>query len=140
MQIVPKLTSERERCRGSRARTRLSVWRAAGARHPMTYTFQFRDVFAAWPFLLQGLVTTIYLSLVTMLLGLLIGIGGAVARLNGPKWLQIAAASYVEVIRNTPLLVQLFIVFFGLPSLGLRLNAITAALISLVINLGAYSI
>ena len=106
----------------------------------VTYTFQFRDVFAAWPFLLQGLVTTIYISLVTMVLGLLIGIGGAVARLNGPKWLQVAAASYVEVIRNTPLLVQLFIVFFGLPSLGLRLNAITAALVSLVINLGAYSI
>jgi polar amino acid transport system permease protein len=46
----------------------------------------------------------------------------------------------VEVIRNTPLLVQLFIVFFGLPSLGLRLDAMTAALISLTINLGAYSV
>jgi polar amino acid transport system permease protein len=106
----------------------------------VTYTFQFRDVFAAWPFLLQGLVTTIYLSLVTMLLGLLIGIGGAAARLSGPRWLQVAVATYVEIIRNTPLLVQLFVVFFGLPSLGLRLNAITAALISLIINLGAYSI
>jgi len=105
----------------------------------VTYTFQFRDVFAAWPFLLQGLGTTLYLSLVTMLLGLLIGIGGAVARLSGPAWLRFAAASYVEIIRNTPLLVQLFIVFFGLPSLGLRLNATTAALASLVINLGAYS-
>ena len=49
-------------------------------------------------------------------------------------------AAYVEVIRNTPLLVQLFIVFFGLPSLGLRLDAMTAALISLTINLGAYSV
>jgi polar amino acid transport system permease protein len=105
----------------------------------MTYTFQFRDVIAAWPFLLQGLGMTIYLSLVTMTLGLLIGIAGAVARLNGPAWLRFAVASYVEIIRNTPLLVQIFIVFFGLPSLGIRLSAMTAGLLALVINLGAYS-
>ena len=105
----------------------------------MTYTFNFRDVIAAWPFLLQGVGTTIYLSLVTMALGLVIGIACAVGRLNGPPWLRLAVASYVEIIRNTPLLVQIFIVFFGLPSLGVRLGAITAGLLSLVINLGAYS-
>jgi polar amino acid transport system permease protein len=106
----------------------------------VTYTFQFRDVFAAWQFLVQGLGTTIYLSLVTMVLGLAIGVAGAAGRLYGPRWLRVALATYVEVIRNTPLLVQLFIVFFGLPSLGLRLDALTAALISLTINLGAYAV
>jgi polar amino acid transport system permease protein len=106
----------------------------------MSYTFQFRDVFASWPFLLQGLGTTLYLSTVTMLLGLAIGVAGAAARLYGGRFLRSAVGAYVEVIRNTPLLIQLFIVFFGLPSLGLRLDAITAALISLTINLGAYSV
>lgn len=106
----------------------------------MSYTFQFRDVFAAWPFLMQGLGITLYLSVVTMVLGLAIGVAGAAARLYGGPVLRRAVGIYVEVIRNTPLLVQLFIVFFGLPSLGLRLDALTAALISLTINLGAYSI
>jgi polar amino acid transport system permease protein len=106
----------------------------------MSYTFQFRDVFASWQFLLQGLATTLYLSTVTMLLGLAIGVGGAAARIYGGRVLRSFVATYVEVIRNTPLLVQLFIVFFGLPSLGLRLDAMTAALISLTINLGAYSV
>ncbi len=106
----------------------------------MTYTFQFRDVFAAWPFLLDGLWTTLYLSTVTMLFGLAIGVAGAAARLYGGPLLRTLVGGYVEVIRNTPLLIQLFIVFFGLPSLGLRLDAMTAALISLTINLGAYSV
>jgi polar amino acid transport system permease protein len=106
----------------------------------MSYTFQFRDVFASWQFLLQGLAMTLYLSTVTMLLGLVIGVAGAAARIYGGPVLRSVVATYVEVIRNTPLLVQLFIVFFGLPSLGLRLDATTAALISLTINLGAYSV
>src|SRR5690348_15189998 len=106
----------------------------------MTYTFQFRDVFAQWQFLLAGLGTTLYLATVTMLLGLAIGVAGAAARIYGGPILRSLIATYVEVIRNTPLLVQLFIVFFGLPSLGLRLDAMTAALISLTINLGAYSV
>ena len=106
----------------------------------MTYSFQFRDVFASWPFLLQGLGTTLYLSVVTMLFGLAIGVAGAVARFYGSAPVRSAVAIYVEVIRNTPLLVQLFIVFFGLPSLGLRLDALTAALVGLTINLGGYSI
>ena len=106
----------------------------------MTYTFQFRDVFAYWPFLMQGLGTTLYLSIVTMILGLAIGIAGAAARLYGGPILRGLVGTYVEVIRNTPLLVQLFIVFFGLPSIGLRLDALSAALISLTINLGAYSV
>jgi polar amino acid transport system permease protein len=106
----------------------------------MSYTFQFRDVFAAWQFLLAGLGTTLYLAAVTMILGLAIGVAGAAARIYGGPVLRSLVATYVEVIRNTPLLVQLFIVFFGLPSLGLRLDAMTAALISLTINLGAYSV
>jgi polar amino acid transport system permease protein len=106
----------------------------------VNYTFQFRDIFAAWEFLAEGVLTTLHLSVVTMVFGLAIGIAGAAARLYGGPILRAAIASYVEVIRNTPLLVQLFIVFFGLPSIGLRLDALTAAQISLAINLGAYSV
>ena len=106
----------------------------------MNYTFQFRDIFAAWEFLAEGVLTTLHLSVVTMVFGLAIGVAGASARLYGGPILRAAVGTYVEVIRNTPLLVQLFIVFFGLPSIGLRLDALTAAQISLAINLGAYSV
>ena len=84
----------------------------------MTYSFQFRDVFAAWEFLLDGLLLTLELSLFTMTSGLIIGLAGAAARVYGGPWLRGAVAAYVETIRNTPLIVQLFLVFFGLPSLG----------------------
>ena len=105
----------------------------------MKYGLQFRDVFAAWEFLLDGLLTTIILSVATMVGGLIIGIAGAAARVYGGPLLLSFAAAYVEIIRNTPLLVQLFLIFFGLPALGLRLEAIPAAIIPLVINLGAYT-
>ena len=105
----------------------------------MNYTFRFRDVFAAWDFILEGVATTLWLSATTMVFGLLIGVLGAAGRLYGPRVVRWAVASYVETIRNTPLLIQLFIVFFGLASFGLRLDATTAAIISLTINLGAYA-
>ena len=106
----------------------------------MSYSFQFRDVFAAWEFLLDGLVLTLELSLVTMVVGLIVGMAGAAARVYGPTWLKRSVAVYVEAIRNTPLIVQLFLIFFGLPSAGLKFDANTAAMIALSINLGAYTI
>jgi len=106
----------------------------------LTYSFQFRDVFAAWEFLLDGLVLTLELSLVTMVVGLVVGMAGAAARVYGPTWLKRTVALYVEAIRNTPLIVQLFLIFFGLPSAGLKFDANTAAMIALSINLGAYTI
>ena len=106
----------------------------------MSYTFQFRDVFAAWEFLLEGVLLTLELSLVTMVVGLIIGVAGAAARVYGPSWLRTVVAVYVEAIRNTPLIVQLFLIFFGLPSAGLKFDAETAAFVALSINLGVYSI
>src|SRR5436190_13455922 len=106
----------------------------------MSYSFQFRDVFAAWEFLLDGLVLTLELSLVTMAVGLIIGLAGAAARVYGRPWLKGIVAVYVEAIRNTPLIVQLFLIFFGLPSAGLKFDADTAALVALSVNLGAYTI
>jgi polar amino acid transport system permease protein len=106
----------------------------------MTYSFQFRDVVAASDLLLDGLILTLELSLFTMVMGLVIGIAGAAGRVYGPPWLRRWIAVYVEAIRNTPLIVQLFLIFFGLPSAGIKLDADTAAFVALSINLGAYSI
>lgn len=105
----------------------------------MSYHFQFRDVFASWPVLLDGVIVTLVLSCIAMVGGLLIGILGASARLYGPRPLRLLATAYVEVIRNTPLLIQLFIVFFALPGIGIRLDAPVAAAIALTVNLGAYA-
>lgn len=105
----------------------------------LIYTFSFRDVFAQFDTLLDGAVLTLQLSAITMAIGLVIGIIGALARSWGPLPIRLAAATYVEAIRNTPLLIQLFIVFFGLPGLGFRLDATPAAVAALSINLGAYA-
>jgi len=105
----------------------------------MKYGLQFRDVFAAWESILDGVWITLLLSVVAMVGGLLIGVLCAAARTYGPAWLRRIVGAYVEIIRNTPLLVQLFLIFFGLPSFGLRLDGLTAAMIALVINLGAYT-
>lgn len=105
----------------------------------MSYNFNFRDVFNNFDVLLEGVWLTLELSAITMVLGFALGILMALLKTWGPWPLRWLAAAYVEVIRNTPLLVQLFIVFFGLPSLGLRLSAGQAAVITLTINLGAYA-
>lgn len=105
----------------------------------MGYSFNFRDIWAQQDFLIEGIGVTLLLSTVTMLAGIVLGGIGASMRVYGGPVLRAIVATYVEVIRNTPLIVQLFIVFFGLPSLGVRLSAMTASLIALAVNLGAYS-
>jgi polar amino acid transport system permease protein len=105
----------------------------------MRYAFNFRDIWAQTDYLIDGILVTLMLSAVTMVFGLVLGVIGASMRVYGGPLLRTIAASYVEVIRNTPLIVQLFIVFFGLPAFGIRLDAMTASLIALAINLGAYT-
>jgi len=105
----------------------------------VNYSFQFQDVFAAWPLLLQGTWITIQLSLTATVLGLGVAILGAWAKTSGPQWLRFVVNAYIELIRNTPFLVQLFFFFFALPALGLRWSAHAAALVAMVVNLGAYA-
>lgn len=105
----------------------------------MDYNFRFG---ALWRFreqILDGVLLTLQFSVITMICGLLIGLLAAVASTSAARSLRVAARIYVEAIRNTPLLVQLFIIYFGLPSLGIRLGANTAALIALSVNMGAYA-
>jgi polar amino acid transport system permease protein len=105
----------------------------------MNYTFRFSPVIARIDQLFAGLVTTLWISAAAIALGFLVGLAGALASRARAKPLRGAVLVYVEAIRNTPLLAQLFFLYFGLPALGLRLEALTAALIALVVNLGAYS-
>lgn len=105
----------------------------------MEYNFRFAAVWRYRDEIVEGIFLTLQLSAITMVLGLVIGLGVAAMSTAPQRWLRVPARAYVEAIRNTPLLVQLFIVFFGLPSLGIRLDANQAALIALSINLGAYS-
>ena len=91
------------------------------------------------PLLWAALVFTIPLTLASFVLGLALGLLTAVARLFAPRPLSDIARFYVWVIRGTPLLVQLFVIFYGLPSLGILLDAFPAALIGFTLNVGAYS-
>ena len=84
----------------------------------MTYTFQFADVFAAWPLLLKGTLGTIELSLLAIVFGLVLAILCAWGKTAGPQPLRVVINVYIELIRNTPFLVQLFFFFFALPAIA----------------------
>ncbi|WDF92170.1 amino acid ABC transporter permease [Aeromonas hydrophila] len=92
-----------------------------------------------WPLLSAGLIFTVPLTLITFVLGIMLGLSVALARLYGPAPLVMLVRFYVWLIRGTPLLVQLFLIFYGLPSAGIVLDAFTAAVIGFTLNIGAYS-
>jgi len=90
------------------------------------------------PKLLDGLSITLFLTFLSLILGFLLGISLALGRIYTPKIISWLCIGYIEIIRGTPLLVQLFILYFGLPSVGIRLTPIAAAVIGLSLNSGAY--
>lgn len=92
-----------------------------------------------WPLLSAGLLFTVPLTLITFILGIALGFITAIARLYGPKPVVALARFYVWLIRGTPLLVQLFLIFYGLPSAGIVLDAFPAAVIGFTLNVGAYT-
>ncbi|MGI5822898.1 MAG: amino acid ABC transporter permease [Dethiobacteria bacterium] len=91
-----------------------------------------------WPFLMLGLRETLRISSLAVTLGFCIGSFVALARLSRSRFLKLASGAYIEFIRGTPLLVQLFILYYGLPQLGIDLDRRAAAAIGLSINSGAY--
>jgi L-cystine transport system permease protein len=92
-----------------------------------------------WPLLRAGLLFTVPLTLITFVGGIALGLILALGRLYGPKPLVALVRFYVWLIRGTPLLVQLFLIFYGLPSAGITLDAFTAAVIGFTLNVGAYT-
>ncbi|MEO0488778.1 MAG: ABC transporter permease subunit, partial [Cyanobacteria bacterium J06659_2] len=84
----------------------------------MTYRFQFQVIWDNWDLLLNGVWLTLRLSVLATLIGLLVGVVGALCRTSKNRFLTTVATAYVEAIRNTPFLVQLLFIFFGISSLG----------------------
>lgn len=105
----------------------------------MAYQMEFGPVLANTDVLLQGALFTLGLTAIGTVLGVGLGIVGALMRAWRIRPFNSLFGLYVELIRNTPFIVQLFFIFFGLPALGFRLNEWEAAVLAMVINLGAYS-
>lgn len=105
----------------------------------MPIALDFAAIFQAWPLLLKGMAWTLGLTTIAAVLGLALGIAAAWTRTEGSGVGRLLVAMYVESIRNTPFIVQLFFIFFGLPALGVKLSPEWASVIAMVINLGAYS-
>lgn len=105
----------------------------------MLIELDFISVLEQWPLLLKGLLLTICLSVIAIVIGLVVAIYLAWLKLTAPSWIKALIAAYVEGIRNTPFIVQLFFIYFGLPSLGIKLSPEAAAVLAMVINLGAYA-
>jgi polar amino acid transport system permease protein len=103
------------------------------------FGLHFQPIIRFVPDLWYGLQLTLFLSVTGIVLGGGIGLLFAIWRFMVPRWLSWPVAVYVEAIRNTPLLVQLYIIFLGLPSIGIRLSSIEASMLGMTLNLGAYS-
>jgi polar amino acid transport system permease protein len=106
----------------------------------MNYTLDFTPVIDGLPSLLLGCLGTLLLAICGMLLAIVIGIGGVALRDSRYKPLRWLVIGFVELIRNTPFLVQIFFLYFALPLAGIRLDPTPTAIIALGINGGAYAI
>jgi polar amino acid transport system permease protein len=105
----------------------------------MALNLDFDVVLERWPMFLDGARLTLELALIATVLGAVIGALGAISRRSRHPFVARMAGIYVEAIRNTPLLVQIFLVYFGLASLGLKFSAFAVAVAALTINVGAYT-
>jgi polar amino acid transport system permease protein len=106
----------------------------------VNYKIDFTPVIEGLPSLLAGCLGTLGLALGGMALAIVIGIGGVVLRQSRLKPLRWLVMAFVELIRNTPFLVQIYFIFFALPLAGIRLDPTPTAIIALGINGGAYAI
>ena len=90
------------------------------------------------PKLIQGLIITLQLTVVGLVFGAILGLFLALGKTFGGKWTRRIAVGYIELFRGTPILVQLFLIYFGLPQLGLTLSRMTSAFLALALNSAAY--
>jgi len=105
----------------------------------MSYQLDFQGLVPYLPELGKGLLVTLELTAYATFGGILLGTLGAAARTARSRPYRVFSGMYVEAIRNTPFIVQLFFIFFGLPAMGIKLTAWQAGLIAMIVNLGAYS-
>ena len=104
----------------------------------MDYTFQFGPLANYLPQFISGFWLTMLLAFVGIFGGIALGVGCAVASTLPGFLPRFLVRCYVEAMRNTPLLVQIFVIFFGLPNLGVRMSPLTSVFIALVLNNGGY--
>jgi len=102
-------------------------------------TFDFWAILVDWRLLAKGVAWTLGLTAIATVIGMVVGVACAWARAYGAPWLRWVVGAYVELIRNTPFIVQLFFIFFGLPASGIKLTPEVASIIAMVLNLGAYA-
>lgn len=105
----------------------------------MGYQLQFQSVTKNFDLLLQGALTTVTISVATIIGATLLGIVLAALKIGSKGVVAKIITAYVEVIRNTPFIVQLYFIFFGLPAAGVRLGVFEAALLALIVNLSGYT-
>ena len=106
----------------------------------MSYAISWEVVRSSLPLLAAGVVDTLKLAGLSIVIGFAIGVAGVAARVSRVGWLRWTMRAYVEVVRNTPMLVQLYFVFYGLPQLGIRLDSNATELATLSLYCGAYAI
>lgn len=104
----------------------------------MHYDFQFGEVLKNWPDLLSGAAVTLLVAFISFWLGCVIGLLGAMAEQHGRSGLRKLVRGYVVFFTNTPSMIQIFVLFYGLPDVGIVLSPMTAVLIGLSLNAGAY--
>ncbi|MEO7761735.1 MAG: amino acid ABC transporter permease [Casimicrobiaceae bacterium] len=105
----------------------------------MDYTWDFKVVADNFPILLRGVWLTLELWAVALTLGLIVGLLISLGPLSGKRWLKIPAIGYVEIFRNTPVLIQLIWFYYAFPIvLGFQLSPVTAAILALTLNTSAY--
>lgn len=90
------------------------------------------------PDLLQGTVVTLQIATISLVLGMIVGLPVGIGRVYGPVWLQRVLGAYVTLFQGTPLLIQLFMVYYGLPDIGITLGRLQAAFLTLGLNSAAY--
>lgn len=97
------------------------------------------DIFLkAYPQLMRGLGITLFLTFISIILGTILGVLLALGKIYGGKYLSRSVTLYIGLIRGTPLMAQLFILYYGLPSIGISLSPLLAAAIGFTLNSGAY--
>jgi polar amino acid transport system permease protein len=110
-----------------------------GGPEQMDYTFDFSLILANYPVLLRGLVVTLELWVPCFVVGLLVGFGLALARLSRHAWLRLPSLGYIELFRDTPVLIQLIWFFYAFPIIaGVQLSPFLAACLGLTLNTSAY--
>ena len=104
----------------------------------MLADFNFRVIWEYLPFFLTGVRATAFIAAVSIALALVTGIVACACRISGIKILKYPAVIYIELIRSTPLLVQIYFLYFGLPTLGIRVPELQTGILALMLNSGAY--